>query len=142
MKPIVSYKFFSLLLQFCVFSHLTLLLQGSIENLVYKLYTQDAGVQERAAWALKNLAANADNKVKIAAAGAIPPLVALLGPQCSAGVQEQAAGALRNIAWSSDDIKASIRSSGGVAALTQLMQSSPSDKVKSKAKDALDRINK
>ena len=54
-------------------------------------------MQEQAAWAFKNLAMVGVNQVKIAAAGAIPPLVALLGAQSTAAVQEQAALALHNL---------------------------------------------
>ena len=41
---------------------------------------------------------SAENKVTIAAAGAIEPLVALLGSP-AAGVREESAWALRNLAW-------------------------------------------
>jgi hypothetical protein len=40
---------------------------------------------------------NPDNLAAIAAAGAIPPLVQLLGPGSPAGVQQAAAGALTNL---------------------------------------------
>ena len=55
-----------------------------------------AGVQEAAAGALWNLCANDENKVTIAMAGAVPPLIAQLKSP-SAGVQEAAAGALGNL---------------------------------------------
>ena len=56
------------------------------------------------------------------------------------GVQEQAAGALRNLSINAGN-KVLIRSSWGVAALTKLLHSSPSDEVKSVAREALDMIN-
>ena len=54
----------------------------------------------RAARALYTLTVNdAPNQVRAAAAGAIPPLVALLGPQSSAEMQELALDTLRCIAY-------------------------------------------
>ena len=55
-------------------------------------------MQERAAWTLVNLADSPESAVKIVAAGAIPPLVALLRPRSPADVQAQAWGALRSLA--------------------------------------------
>ena len=53
-----------------------------------------ASMQDQAAGALWCLSLNDGNKARIAAAGAIPPLVALLGTQNTvAAVQEKAAGA-------------------------------------------------
>ena len=59
--------------------------------------------KEAAAGALRNLAVNADNKVAIAGAGAIPPLVALLSSGTAAGKEEAAAGALWNLALTPDN---------------------------------------
>ena len=87
---------------------------------MYKLYSQDAGVQEQAARALRNFADNSDNKVKIATAGAIPPLVVLLGPQCSARVQDQAAWALRNLAVNADN-KVKVAAAGAIPPLVALL---------------------
>ena len=52
--------------------------------------------------ALRDLATNDDNKAEIAAAGAIPPLVALLGAQSAAATQEAAAWALRDLSFNAD----------------------------------------
>ncbi|KAG1674419.1 hypothetical protein FOA52_012946 [Chlamydomonas sp. UWO 241] len=52
-------------------------------------------VQNMAARTLSNLAANTENTVTIAAAGAIPPLVQLLGTGYSSDTQECAAGGLQ-----------------------------------------------
>ena len=112
-------------------------IQGSIEDHIHKLGSNEAMVQQHAAGALWNLALNNDNKDKIAAAGAIPPLVALLGPQSSSGVQQHAAGALWNLALNNDN-KVKIRFAGGVAALTQLMESTTYEGVKRWAENALD----
>lgn len=60
-----------------------------------------------------NLASHADYQVEVAAAGAIPPLVALLEPRNSAGVQKQAARALLNIAVNVDN-KAKVAAAGGI----------------------------
>jgi vacuolar protein 8 len=54
--------------------------------------------------ALTNLARNADNRVTIAAAGAIEPLVALVRGG-SEGAKEAAAAALRTLASNNDDNK-------------------------------------
>ena len=115
-------------------------IQGSIEDHIHKLGSNEAMVQQHAAGALWNLALNNDNKDKIAAAGAIPPLVALLGPQSSSGVQQHAAGALWNLALNNDNNKVKIRSAGGVAALTQLMESTTDMVSKRLAKIALDNL--
>jgi hypothetical protein len=96
-----------------------------------------AGVQKQAAGALLNLASNnAENKVKIAAAGAISPLVALLGPQSSAVLQEQAAGALRNLAANNAENKVKIRHAGAEGPLNRLL-SSTDEKVKTMARATL-----
>ena len=100
-----------------------------------------ANVQEKAALALRNFAdGNTDNQVKAATSGAIPPLVALLGPPNSADVQRQAAGALYNLAANIAN-RALIQSAGGVAALTQLTQSTSDEGVKAAAREALDAFN-
>ena len=61
--------------------------------------------KEKAAAALKNLAADADNKVAIAKVeGALAALVALLRDGSAAG-KESAAGALKNLAFNDDNKK-------------------------------------
>ena len=110
--------------------------QGSIEDLIHKLGSNDAMVQQEATRALWNLACYDGNRAKIAAAGAIPPLVAMLGPKSSSKVQEVAAGALWNLAYNIDN-KVKIRYAGGVDALTRLMQSTTNEDVKDMAESAL-----
>ena len=61
-------------------------------------------VLEEAVKALFRLTANEDDRIKIAAAGAIPRLVALLGPWDDEVVQLTAAKALSNIAVGEDNL--------------------------------------
>ena len=60
-----------------------------------------------------------NNKVLLADAGAIPAVVALLGPQSSAGIQEHAVRAIANLVVI-DDNKVKIMAAGGVEALSAL----------------------
>ena len=78
----------------------------------------------------------AANKVRIAAAGAIPPLVALLGPHSSAEVQEQAAGALSILAFN-DDNKVKIATAGAILPLVALLGHHNSPEVQMRAAGAL-----
>ena len=71
-------------------------------------------VKEAAAWALGELAGNADNHVAIVRAGAIVPLMALLSGGGADGVKEAAAGALRNLAANADN-QLAIAQSGAIA---------------------------
>lgn len=99
-------------------------MQVSIEDLIHKLGLNDTMVLQKAAERLKNLAwSHTNNQVKIADAGAIPALVALLGPQSSSGVLKQTARALCSLAYNNDKNKVKNRYAGGVDALTRLMQS-------------------
>ena len=66
--------------------------------------------KEAAAAALASLAVNADNKVAIAKAGAIEPLVALVRNGTD-GQKSMAAGALKNLAYSHRD--AVVQAGGG-----------------------------
>jgi hypothetical protein len=59
--------------------------------------------------------------VVIAAAGAVPPLVQLLGTASPPGVQATAAGALMSLAVN-PDIAGSIAAAGGIAQLVNLLQ--------------------
>ena len=68
-----------------------------------------------------NLADNPDIAVSIAAAGAIPPLVQLLGPGSAAEVQQRAAGALRALGDSSAEIRADIAAAEASANVLQDM---------------------
>ena len=75
-----------------------------------------------AATALQDLARNnADSRVKIAQAGGIAPLIALLSSGDAAG-KEQAAGALWNLGVN-DDNKVKIVQAGGIAPLIALLTS-------------------
>ena len=67
-----------------------------------KLAREGRRKKEHAARALTNLAVNADNQVAIAAAGAIPPLVALLREGSAEG-RAKAAGALGVLALDDDN---------------------------------------
>ena len=62
-----------------------------------------AAVQSEAVGALHCLAGHANNEVRIAAAGAIPLLVALLGAHNTAVVQVKAAWVLRSLVCSTDN---------------------------------------
>ena len=56
---------------------------------------------------------NDDNEAELVAAGAIPLLVALLGPKRTAAVREAAAGALMNLITNADST-AKIVAAGGI----------------------------
>ena len=73
--------------------------------------------------------------VKVVAAGAIPPLVSLLGSGNSAGVQEKALGALKNLAINSDN-KVKIKAAGAIPLLEKLRDTG-SNQVAAAAKGAL-----
>ena len=75
-----------------------------------------------AAGALRSIAYDADNKVKVAAAGAIPILVRLLGSS-SAAVQEVAADTLWILAYNADN-KNKVATAGAIPPLVQLLGSS------------------
>ena len=93
--------------------------------------------QQYAALTLNNLAVNADNKVRIASAGAIPPLVALLGPQSSEGVQEYAGLALSSLCSNNDDNRVMVAAVGAIPPLVALLGSQRSAGVQEQAAKAL-----
>ncbi|KAG1671887.1 hypothetical protein FOA52_003454 [Chlamydomonas sp. UWO 241] len=68
------------------------------------------------------LAENAEIAVNIATAGAIPPLVRLLGPGSPTVVQNNAAGALRYLARSNAEVRTTIAAAGASAGLLQKMK--------------------
>ena len=78
-----------------------------IRILVAQISSQSTPVeQERATTSLLALTRSADNRAKIAAAGAIPRLVALLGTQSTAAVQVAAALVLEELALNADNLLA------------------------------------
>jgi hypothetical protein len=80
-------------------------------------------VQEQACGALKCLAVNADNKVRIVLAGGIEEVMAAMKEhRAIAGVQEQACGALINLAANSNTAnKVWIAGAGGIEAVVAAM---------------------
>ncbi|MCX6511799.1 MAG: hypothetical protein NT160_01740 [Actinobacteria bacterium] len=99
---------------------------GGISGLVMLLSSPAKGAAHQAAWALLILASDKNNTDKIAAAGAIEALVALLKPgsawESSTGVLELAAGALGNLARNSEESTAKIAALGGIEALVALLK--------------------
>ena len=83
------------------------------------------------------LSVNADNKVKVAAAGAIPPLVALLGSGTSAAVQMAAAIALGNLSANNADSQVMVAAAGAIPPLVALRDNGSTQAVKDLAKGAL-----
>ncbi len=82
----------------------------------------DVGVQEQGCGALWSLDVNADNKVKIAAAGGIADvLAAMRGHRSHAGVQEQGCGALFNLALHADN-QVKIAAAGGIVDVLEAMR--------------------
>ena len=70
---------------------------------------------------LSLLSVNNDNKVLVASAGAIPFLVALLGPHSSSDVQRSAAYVLCNISLENDNNKVLVASAGAIPSLVALL---------------------
>ena len=77
---------------------------GSISTLIKFVKSGTDAGKEKAAGALRNLAANADNQIAIATKGGIEPLIALVKSGTDAG-KEKAAGALRSLAVNADNKK-------------------------------------
>lgn len=81
---------------------------SALAPLVALLSHSSAGVTQRAALVLRNLAVESDvRKDKIILAGALKPLVAVLS-RPSAAAAEQAAGVLSNLAFGSHERKTKI----------------------------------
>ena len=80
-----------------------------------------AGARECAAGALANLAYNEDNRVAIAAAGGIAPLVEVVRSGC-AGAKGDAAVALGNLALN-DDNRVAIAAAGAIPPLVDFLRS-------------------
>ncbi|KAG1657704.1 hypothetical protein FOA52_002508 [Chlamydomonas sp. UWO 241] len=98
-----------------------------------------AEVQAEAALALGFLAQVADNQVKIAAAGAISPLVQLLGTNSVADVQTKAAAALTQLALNAEN-QVIIAAAGAIPPLVQLLGAGSSAGVQDAAAAALRRL--
>jgi len=97
-----------------------------------------AGVQEQGSGALRNLTANADNKVAAGRAGAIEAVVAAMRAHgAHAGVQEQGSGALSNMAGSGAALQARCREAGAVAVLRTAIKVLPGGEVAQKALNKL-----
>ena len=83
----------------------------------------DAGVQEQGCGALWSFNVNADNKVKIAAAGGVADVLAAMRAHRShAGVQVQGCGALWSLAGNNADNKVKIAAAGGIADVLAAMR--------------------
>ena len=81
-------------------------------------------IQQNALEALKSLAANANNKVKIAAEGGIKSILeAMSNHRTHAGIQEQGCWALRNLAFNANNLT-KMKNLGAEASITTSMQSS------------------
>ena len=111
-------------------------MDDEIQNHVRSLRNPEASDREKkeAANSLANLAVNDQNKAAIAAAGGIPPLVALV-TSGSDSAKEQAARALENLA-PNDQNMAAIAAAGGIPPLVALVTSG-SDSAKEQAARAL-----
>ena len=95
-----------------------------------------AELQVAAAGTLAHLTVNADNKVKVATAGAIPLLVALLSSEISTGGWMAAARALRNLA-ANGDIRVEVIAAGAIPSLVALLSVQSIDRVQEAAAEAL-----
>ncbi|KAG1676156.1 hypothetical protein FOA52_004997 [Chlamydomonas sp. UWO 241] len=116
-----------------------------VEGLVHGLQTgMPPGVQQAAAIALKKLAhistlRCAENRTAIAAAGAIPLLVLLLGQQSSEGAQGAAAEALTNLACDAAN-KVAIVAAGAIPPLILMLGLNSSEVAQVAALGALSRL--
>eukprot|EP00961_Rhodomonas_salina_P095293 1282150-Rhodomonas_salina.1 len=82
-----------------------------------KQHVKSAGVQEQGCGALRNLAVNDENKVKIGAAGGIEAVITAMQQHAdSEGVQEWGCAALSNLAFN-DENKVKIGAAGGIEAV-------------------------
>ena len=114
-----------------------------IRILVAQISRQSTPVeQERATTSLLALTRSADNRAKIAAAGAIPRLVALLGTQSTAAVQVAAALVLEELALDADNLLAIKSDPHTLPFLYKMRGTSASFHVRLAAKSALQRLNR
>ena len=101
---------------------------SEVRKRVEQLRSGGDGQKEWAAWALANLAGNADNQVAIARAGGIAPLVAL----ARGGTEDEkysAAAALQNLARNAENQMA-IAKAGGIAPLVALARDGTDDQTR------------
>jgi hypothetical protein len=106
------------------------LARRDVRNLVRKLGANARPSQQRQALDLivgLSFDGDSDSLVAIAAAGAIPQLVQLLGPGSTHDLQQGAAAALTNLGYQNDVNKAAIASAGAIPPLVQLRSGSPAD---------------
>eukprot|EP00961_Rhodomonas_salina_P173541 2340404-Rhodomonas_salina.1 len=82
-----------------------------------KQHADSEGVQKHGCWALRNLAVNVENQVKIGAAGGIEAVVAVMKQHVkSEGVQEKGCGALWMLALNVEN-QVKIGAAGGIEAV-------------------------
>ncbi len=93
-----------------------------IQDHVSKLTHKETGVRKSAALALRDLAGNAENKISIAKAGAIRPLVSLLSDS-DTEVRQNAAAALCNLAANAEN-SIVIAQAGAIRPLVSLLSDS------------------
>ncbi len=103
-----------------------------------QLLGHGTGVQRAAAFALSCLSEDSGDAIAIAAAGAISPMVQLLGSGAS---DIFPANLLRDLARLSDGMAATIAAAGAIPPLMQLLRSSPDDLTKECAARALMALN-
>jgi hypothetical protein len=85
-------------------------------------HKDNGALQERGCGALRNLAGNSENEVKVAAEGGIAVVIdAMRRHKDNGALQERGCGALLNIGWSSLECRILIKSAGGTEAVTRAM---------------------
>ncbi|KAG1658971.1 hypothetical protein FOA52_004387 [Chlamydomonas sp. UWO 241] len=116
------------------------LARRDVRSLVRKLGAHARPSQQKEALftiaGLSVFGGDSDTLVAIASAGAIPPLVQLLGPGSSAEVREDAAAALCNLAQHHDN-QVAIAAAGAIPLLVQLLAPGISANVQQNAAAAL-----
>ena len=101
--------------------------RGDVAGLVRGMstYAAHVGVQGCGCWVLSNLAANADNQIKIAEEGGIKVVMDAMRKHSShGGVQEQGCWALLNIGWSRKDLHKKIKNEGAHTFVETAMKAS------------------
>ncbi|KAJ8599050.1 hypothetical protein CTAYLR_009819 [Chrysophaeum taylorii] len=99
---------------------------GGIPALVVLLSSTGAGMQEAAALALWKVSRRPrENRVVIANARAIPPLVRILSSAATLVTKQAAAGILQNLSCYSSNFKVAIANAGAIAPLVRLVGLDP-----------------